>query len=298
MGASRRGGLGRPGARPDRIITFRSDIAFPSAHDHGALCPRQARSAPIGQTLRWLSDRKRTVIRNPIPWQAADAARANTRSFGRAAGVARPALPRRARAGPAAPGPDPPGPAPPGLPAPRALFRLACPDRGLCSAWPARTAGSVPPGLPGPRALLRLACPGSRPHREEWACPLSHARAAAVSGRRRRLRGRPASPAGMPKPGPAGLGPPKARLPSAVTGDGRAPPVTAAGPPMSFHKSRTCLIPGLHTPRRCPGGSTHLSPPGLRPIGERMEFMWRIPRHRDGAFPAGRPHDHRSYRGS
>jgi hypothetical protein len=205
---------------------------------------------------------------------------------------------RRGAPGPAAtsprwscchrPGPDPPGPALLGRPGP------AWP----CSAWPARTAGSAPPGLPGPRALLRLACPGSRPHREEWACPLSHARAAAVSGRRRRLRGRPASPAGMPKPGPAGLGPPKARLPSAVTGDGRAPPVTAAGPPMSFHKSRTCVIPGLHTPRRCPGGSTHLSPPELRPTGERMEVMWRIPRHRNGAFPAGRAHGHRSYRGS
>jgi hypothetical protein len=177
MGASRRGGLGRPGARPDRIITFRSDIAFPSAHDHGALCPRQARSAPIGQTLRWLSDRKRTVIRNPIPWQAADAARANTRSFGRAAGVAPPALPRRARAGPAAPGPDPPGPAPLGLPGPRALFRLACPDRGLCSAWPARTAGSAPPGLPrvppspGGMGVPAVTCPRRRGLRPTAAPP-------------------------------------------------------------------------------------------------------------------------------
>jgi hypothetical protein len=193
---------------------------------------------------------------------------------------------RRGAPGPAAPGPrwsccdrpgpDPPGPAPLGLPGPRALLRLAGPDRGLCSAWPAPG-----PALTGRNGRARCHMP---------APPRSQADGGSSGAGQ-------ASPLGCPNPGRLSWAP-KARLPSAVTGDGRAPPVTAAGPPTSFHKSRTCLIPGLHTPRRCPGGSTHLSPPELRPIGERMEFMWRIPRHRDGAFPAGRAHGHRSYRGS
>jgi hypothetical protein len=85
--------------------------------------------------------------------------------------------------------PGPPGPAPAGLPGPRAF----------CSAWPA---------------------PGPAPAGRNGACPLSHARAAAVPGRRRLLRGRPGVPAGMPKLGRPGWAPQSA---SAISRDWRRP---------------------------------------------------------------------------
>src|SRR5262245_35062517 len=97
-----------------------------------------------------------------------------------------------------------------------------------------------------------------------------------------------ASPAGMPKPGPTGLGPPKARLPLAVAGDGHAPPAAAAVPPRA-PPARDRLDPGLHTPRRCPGRINPPEPPGVeadwRTDGVHVENppppWWEV--------PAGRP---------
>jgi hypothetical protein len=232
-GASGRGRPGRPGARPDRVVTFRSGIAFPSAHDHGALCPRQARSAQPGRTLSWLKHRKRTTIRNSTPRPTGRRSWAGTRS-----------------------------PAAPACPAP---IRLACP-------------GSRPAGKNG-----RARCHMPVPPRSQTGGGSSGAGQA--------------SPAGTPEPGPTGLGPQGAsatsrgwRRPCSAGGSGGAPPRASTGPgPAS--------IPAFRLPAAAPGGSTHLSPPALRPIGEQMEFMWRIPRHRGVTFRRAGPNDHRGYRG-
>jgi hypothetical protein len=163
------------------------------------------------------------------------------------------------------------------------------------------------PGLPRPAlragpallcpALIRLALPRVPP-----AGKIGRARCHMPAPPRSRAGGGfsgagQASPAGMPMPGPTGLGPPKARLPlpwletaTLRRRQRRCPPraSTGPGPPRS---------PAFTLPAAAPGGSTHLSPPELRPIGERMEFMWRIPRHRGGTFRRADPNDHGSYRG-
>jgi hypothetical protein len=286
-GARRRGRLGRPRAGRDRIVTFRSGIAFPSAHDHGALCPRQARSTQVGQTLRWLSDRKRTTIRNSTPPSAGATAGSDTRS-------------------PAAPGlPRPGGPccSAPAWPARLALLRPTCPARRvmllpacpgpapLALLRPAACAALIRPALlrPACPALIRLARPGSRPAGKNGRarCHMPAPPRCRTGGGSSRAG--QASPAGIPKPGPTGLGPPKARLPLAVAGDGLAPPVAAAVPPTSFYQPGTASSPAINTPRRCPG---RINPP--EPAG--VEANWRT----DGVhvenppppwwrFPAGRP---------
>ena len=175
------------------------------------------------------------------------------------------------------------------------MLRPACPS-------PAPLAGPAllclallsGPALPG---LIRLALPRVPPRREDRACPLSHARAAAVPGRRRLLRGRPGVPRWDAHARADGAGPPQSA--SAMSRGWRRPRSAggSGGAPRSFQRPGTASIPGLHTPRRCLGGSTHLSPPELRPIGGWMEFMWRIRRHRGGTFRRAGPNDHRSYRG-
>jgi hypothetical protein len=169
--------------------------------------------------------------------------------------------------------------------------RLACPSPAL-QAGPA----SLCPALLYP-ALIRLALPRVPPRGEDRACPLSHARAAALPGRRRLLRGGPGVPHWDAPARADWAGPPKARLPLTVAGDGRAPPAAAADPPRASTGPGPPRSLAFTLPAAAPGGSPHLSPPELRPIGERMEFMWRIPRHRGGTFRRAGPNDHRSYRG-
>jgi hypothetical protein len=101
--------------------------------------------------------------------------------------------------------------------------------------------------------------------------------------------GKPGAPA-VPKPGPVAHGPrrpggyPQARRPPAAAGAGRAPPVTAAVPPHEPQRPRTGSIPGLHTPRRCPG---RINPPeparvkaGWRTRGGYVENASPAPRGR------------------
>jgi hypothetical protein len=56
----------------------------------------------------------------------------------------------------------------------------------------------------------------------------------------------------------------------------RWPPVAAAAPG-SLTKNSCTLIPGRQAPRRCPGRSTHLSPPARKPDAEHVESMWSLP---------------------
>jgi hypothetical protein len=56
--------LGRLHPGPGRMVTFCSGIAFPSTHDHGALCPRQVRSASADQAVRCSAHKRRTTVRS------------------------------------------------------------------------------------------------------------------------------------------------------------------------------------------------------------------------------------------
>ena len=76
-GPHRRGRLVRPHAGPSRMVTLCSGIAFPSTHDHGALCPRQTRSAPCNHTIRW-SEQENEQLFEEYSMAGADAARAST----------------------------------------------------------------------------------------------------------------------------------------------------------------------------------------------------------------------------
>jgi hypothetical protein len=76
-GPHRRRRLVQPHAGPSRMVTLCSGIAFPSTHDHGALCPRQTHSAPCNHTIRW-SGKESEQLFEEYTMAGADAARAST----------------------------------------------------------------------------------------------------------------------------------------------------------------------------------------------------------------------------
>jgi hypothetical protein len=140
---SRRRRLGRRRTGPGRTVTFCSGIAFPSTHDHGELCPRQARSAPPDQTICCSDHKRRTTVRS-YTTVGADTAWASTRP------TATPPRPRR-----------PPCRTQPVLASPRRLGQSPPSRPGHGRPWPGPSRRGT--GVPSARsAPMLLRAPGRR----------------------------------------------------------------------------------------------------------------------------------------
>jgi hypothetical protein len=216
MRQGRTAGSGRAGSAPTPAGRSLSVAALHSRqpNDHRALCPRQTCSAPSGDTPHWPDHRKRTTVRSLHH----DRLR---RSVGRHRTNGKAAPPRPPCLAPADPLVSTASPAPTALPAPARCDR------------PGRLAPSrpIPPVPHAPAPPRRKNGNARRPSRSRAADAL------APPGRQRlgqaRHPRRAQAPAGCPRPRRPG-GYSQARLPAAAAGAGRAPPVTAAAPPMSF----------------------------------------------------------------
>jgi len=261
----RRRRLGRLGTGPGRTVTFCSGIAFPSTRDHAALCPRQARSTPSGQAIRCSDHKRRTTVRFYTTARA-DTAWASTEAHSNSTSPAAAALPHAACL----------GPPPPSWPGHAVLARA----RGLGPVRPA-VPGSIPQGTGGPVGAFRAGDP-SRPRP-----------AAAPPGLAFPRHGQ----ARLQRPPPAWRLPPSASAVSRGWSRPRTASDSGGAPHERFLRSRTCSVPGLHTPRRCPG-RINLPEPA------RVKLSWRTrgdhvenaPASASGAS-RGCPCRHRSYRG-
>jgi hypothetical protein len=166
-------------------------------------------------------------------------------------------------------GPTQCGPAPD----PRQL-RLACGGRPAAHSWPGQSPPSWPVAAISPGARP---CPG--PSRREQGVPSTRSAPTTLRapGRRRLHRDRPSPATGKP----GCHAPPAWRLPPSASAviRGWSRPRTASdsggAPHERFLRPRTCSVPGLHTPRRCPGRINLPEParvkPGWRTRGGHVE---------------------------
>jgi hypothetical protein len=207
----RAAGAGWAGPAPTHAGRSLSVAALHSRqpNDHRALCPRQTRSAPSGETLRWPEHRKRTTVRS-LHHDRLRRSVGRHRTNGKATPPRPPCL---APIGPPAPAVSP---APTALPTPA---RSDCPGRLI-------RAQSIPPVPHGPAPPRRKNRHGRRPSRSRAADALAPPGRQRLGQARRPRRAQ--APAGCPRPPPPG-GYPQARPPSAAAD--HAPPVTAAAPP-------------------------------------------------------------------
>jgi hypothetical protein len=165
------------------------------------------------------------------------------------------------------------------------------PRRPPCRTQPVlaspRRLGQSPPSCPG----HGRPCPG--PSRRGTGVPSARSAPTVLAPQ----AGGGSTGTGLPRhgqarlPRPAGL----AATPKRVCREPwleptRAPPVTAAVPPHErFLRSRTCYVPGLHTPRRCPGRINLPEPARVKPSWRtRGDHVENAPASAPGRF-AGLP---------